>query len=187
MRPRRQSAIQNTHRFRRCEKSFPPQRGGIFVESGSRGSAPQRGAISLPPYPICFKATPLGCGCRNTRFYNMPPRWGGEDEFFTPSEVVGIGKIVPGWRITHRLKSKDIRLALWVFSQFRLDNLSGAEIGFCTLTRDYPIETTHENRNNRKGFVLGTRLSRRVGISILESQTDRRRREPISCRVRLAC
>src|SRR5689334_11140481 len=39
------------------KESFPPQRGGIFVERHLRGSAPQRGAISLlSNRPICFKA-----------------------------------------------------------------------------------------------------------------------------------
>jgi hypothetical protein len=62
------------------KKSFPRQRGDIFVESGSRGSAPQGGAISLCPIgqflsrlQLSLNAkeycTPLGCGCRNTRFY----------------------------------------------------------------------------------------------------------------------
>src|SRR5689334_21791456 len=47
----------NAHNFRSCEKSSPPRWGGIFVERDSRGSAPQRGAISLlSNRPICFKA-----------------------------------------------------------------------------------------------------------------------------------
>jgi len=72
------------------KKSSPPQRGGIFVEKDSRGSAPQRGAISLlsnrqfvPRLQLSHNAeeyrTPLGWGCRNARFYKYatPLGWRG--------------------------------------------------------------------------------------------------------------
>jgi hypothetical protein len=94
------STYERSHRwFSQCpqlqkgvKKSFPPQRGGIFVESGSRGPAPQRGAISLCPTGQFLSRLQFSLNAENTAprwgaaaatraSTNMPPRWGEEDFF----------------------------------------------------------------------------------------------------------
>jgi hypothetical protein len=82
----------NTHNFSDVKKSFPRQRGGIFVESGSRGSTPQWVLYPSVQSPNFFQgcsfllmqkniAPRWGAAAATRASTNMPPRWGEEDLF----------------------------------------------------------------------------------------------------------